>query len=311
MTKTKKIIIFLIIISLTLATFFSVIYFLNQAKNKTTNNQNSAELAVAKQKLALETQRLKEMRVNSYFIKVSNAEYEKAKNLVSDTDIFFSNPGSEHPEIQLKVKNKIIATDINNRRAKINEILEIWSKNGESLETDQKLLDEINTYLLIIQSYLGQLNNIVSNLSTTDSGLTTRQIDSYADLIKNSFAEIEDIINTIKEAELIINGPATSIPDQNSNEIINQIEIINEIREEVTELEEQIYNPIITPILATTSDQVGTSNPLATSTSSTTINNKVINPQNSSIIYKKNPSPFRDNGVDVNNSGLPVPLQDW
>ena len=320
MSKIKKYLIYIVVIISVAIIFGGVIYFFNQAQKQILKEKSPAELLAdletAKQKLAAETTRLREIRAGSYLISVSEAEYEKAKNLVTKTNIFFLNPEGSRPEIQLKINNKIIATEINNRRAKINEMLKAWSENDQSLETDLKLLEDIKTYLIIIQVYLDQLESVVADLSTNDSGLTAGQIDSYTTIVRDGSEEIKNIIETIKETASIITGPTTSTSSQNSSEISAQAEIIAETTNEIIHLEDQLYNPPTdtskTSPTSTPLQDETTTNPLpSTSTESETIITRIINPQNSSIIYRSNPRPYRDNGVDIDSTGKTVPLQDW
>lgn len=306
----KKIIISAITIILALVVVGTLLYSFNEAKklaeSQAVYNQQLADLELAKKKTAEENAKLRELRNKSLLNKVARAEYEKIKNLLAKTDIFFKNADTDHPEIQLKTKNKIIEDEVNARRQKIFEIMTLWAYNNDnSIETDQKLIDEIKTYLLIIGAYLEQLKDIVGDLSSGDSGLTAEEIRSYETLIDNSTKELTQIINTIKETEIIINQEGSA--GEESAEIEKQIEIVKEEEENVAELEREISTPVATTTATTTP-----TNPRATTTATTTDRRpRIVNPD-PSIIYQPNPAPYRDNGVDIiNSASIPTPSQDW
>jgi len=324
MQNSKKIFIAIVTILLAGAVLGSVIYFFNQAKKQSTSQKTQtelqADLAIARKNLAIETKRLAELRNNSYFHKISEEEYLKTKKLVEQTDIFFKDANSDQPKILLQTKNKIIETEINNKRAQINKFMKIWAdNNAHSLETDKKLIAEIKTYLLVIQSYINQLQDIVSDLSINNSALSASQINSYGALIQNSSRELANIISTINQTEIIINNNGqASTTDSGSGEIEDQIVIITDIEDEIDNLEDEIDNTQATSTAtttATTTDAIATTTATSTDEDNNTDDEDTDNDNNnyydSMIIYEPNPTPFQDNGVDIYNTNTPVPLQDW
>lgn len=312
--KNKKIISKLIIFVLVLAIIFGFIYFFKEIrimiKGQTTSNKLT-DLELAKKNLEAEKTRLQEIRDKTYFGRVSKEQYEKTKKLVSQTDIFFKNPNSNHPEIQIKTNNATLIAEINARRQQINEAMRLWAENNaNSLETDQKLIAEIKTVLSIIKIYIDQLKSMVKRLSVTNSGLTTDQINSFVEITESSSQEIDQIIIVINETEIIINNSAN-----NENEEVNtQINIIHEIEEEINQIEIGIIEiPIATSTSTSTPPIIVPVSPTATNTP-TNLNTRrrprIFNPE-PLIIYQPNPAPYRDNGVDIITTSNSSPLQDW
>lgn len=315
MSKIKKNIILVIIIIIALASVFSVAYLFSQFKKQEDPSKLLAELEVAQRNREIEIARLNEIREKSYFLKVSKAEYLKTKELIARIDIFFKNPNSDRPEIQLKTKNKVIETEINAKRLKITEILRIWDDNNtNSLETDQELIEEIRVYLLIIQEYSKQLQSIVSDLSIEDSGLTALEINSYKKIVDEAAEEIDKIIGTIKEAEIVINESiATTTVKEESAKIKEQIRIIEKIEEDINTIEDKLADKPETPeIINQTIPKETTTAEETPSINTTTFKRpRIINQDNPVTTYISNPTPFRNSGVDIDLSGQIVPLQDW
>ncbi len=316
----KKIIYLIIITLIAFGLIFGLIYFFNQAKGGQKNNSGlRAELDIARQNLEKETKLLQELRGQSYFAKVSAEEYAKIKKLVERTNIFFDKAESATPKIIITTPNKVVEAEINTLRARVNNILIIWAKdNNSSTETDQALLDKIKDYLLIIQSYLDQLQDIVSGLTLSGSDL-----DNYNSVIQAGAGELQKIQAIIDYTAGVLTENTVSTSSPNAArlaEIEAQIKIVQEAEKKVKDLEKIIDNPPtpdpITPPATTTLPIISsTSTPPATSTDNTSTSTrkrpKNNNPQNSSIIYTPNPRPYEDNGVDVDYSAENSASQDF
>jgi len=314
MNKTKKIVSLIIIVILSFVILFTYIYLFNEAqklaKSQLEQARISKELELAKEKLENEKKRLNELRGQSYFGQVSQTQYTKTKKLVEQTNVFFKNPESDQPEIQIPTKNKIIETEINSKRAKINEILKIWStNNANSIETDEKLIAEIKTYLLIIESYMGQLQTIVSNLSTNNSELTNEEISTYTALVENSSEQLTEVIATINQAAITISKTDVNAQNEESEEIQNQIEVVIETQENIIDLENLLQ--ALQSISTTTIINETSTSTIATTTTVIITRKPRLFYEKAGIIYQSNPAPYRDNGVDVLNTKPTTPLQDW
>jgi hypothetical protein len=311
MNKTKKNIYILITIVLSIFVIFACFYLFKEVKKMVSNNmvanKNLADLEIAKQKIDLEKKQLDELRSKSYAMQVSLEQYLKIKSLVDKTNIFFKDADSLNPQIQIKTKNRKIEDKINAQRLKINKLLLTWEENNKhSLETDQVLINQIKTAVLYIESYVEQIQSIVFELSSNDSGLSNEQINSYRNVITGSVFEIKQVITTINIAETAIKESIKNNSDSNSNEITKQIEVIRNTENTIINLENAINNT------STTSNTLQNNDNTISTTTETKVSlrPKIVNPE-PSIIYQQNPAPYKNTGVDVNTSSQMSPLQDW
>jgi hypothetical protein len=313
MNKTKKIISLFIIIALAFVILFVYLYSFNEAKklarDQAAANKIQVELEIARQKLETENQKLRELRINSAWGKMSEAQYLKTKKLVAELDIFFKNPDSSHPEIQLRTDNKIIAEEINSRRLKITEVLKIWADNNKnSLETEQKFIEEIKTALLFIKAYLEEIKSIVTDLHP-DSELTAGQINSYTNIINTSINNFKEVVEVITRFEIETNDNSNNQINNEALEIKEQIEIITEIKNTINDLENKLITPVATTTSTTPNVNVNIIDPAST-TIKVPSKPRIVNPE-PTIIYQYKNTPYRDNGVDVNYNNNLAPTQDW
>ncbi len=318
MNRVKKIIILIVIIILAFVSLFSILHSLKEAKKLASNQEQidkiASDLEAAKQKADIENQRLVDLRSKSSVNQVFQDQYLKTKSLVAETDVFFNNADTNHPEIRISIKDKVAAQEINRRRQEINELLQTWSdNNAHSLETNQVLINQIKTALLFIQAYIEQLRKITADLATTNPSLTKAEISSYQKIVKNSSADLEKVIAIIKQTEILINNPAANA-DLAEEE--RQAEAAKGASAEVTNLENKLIEAEATSTVMVATSTAATT---ATTTDSTTGDGttttsrrpRIVNPE-PYIIYQSNPAPYRDTGVDVVNSpATPLSKQDW
>lgn len=303
MNKIKKTIIWSIIIITAVGILTFIFYSFNQVQIPNNKTKILSDLNQAQNRLTEEESKLKNVRQQSYWYKVSSAEYLKTKKLVARTDVFFKDPNGVNPKIQLITKNQIITDEINLKRQKINKLLEIWNQNNDlSLQTDSELIKEIQNYLLIIQAYLNQLQDITSNLSA-DNNLTTEQITNYNSMVQESSTELINIINIITKAETIITNSSNT--NATETEINTQIQIILEIKNDIDNLENKLNEQNI--ITATTTTDI--TNTIDEEEEKNDIDK---NQNYQGIIYTVTPTPHRESGVDIDiDSTKPTVLQDW
>jgi hypothetical protein len=317
MYKPKKTTATIIVVLLAFIALGSVYYSFNEARklasDRAVQNQSEADLKIAKDNFDLENKRLKEIRAKSYLMKISREQYTKTKKLVDQTNVFFKDADSLHPEIILKTGNRTTETEINAKRLKINLLLQDWDNNEDSIETNQEIIDKIKTVILFVQSYMSQLQTIVYDLPTNSDGLTNEDINAYHQIINSGITQITEVMNIINQTESIINDPTNPL-NSDSQEIAEQIEVIHRAEDRVTELE-NINNEANNqnPNASTTNSIVNTDTASSTrnSTSSpTTRRPRIVNPE-PMIIYQINPAPHRDTGVDLDKSGNLDSVQDW
>ena len=319
MNKTKQKLSILMIIILSFIILFVYFYTFKEAKKMTadqaTTSKNLADLEAAKQKVDFEKKRLNDLKSKSYAVQVSKEQYLKIKSLVDETNIFFKNANSLHPQIQIKIKDKALEDKINAKRVKINELLLTWEENNKSsMETSQSLINQIKIALLYIQSYVDQIHAIVFGLSAEDSGLSNEQINSYKKVITESVSGIKEIITTVNIADTIIREESKNNPETETN-ITKQIEVVRQAENNLANLEKNIDNTVAATTPKISQDNT---NPVSSTTSNTNTSGgikvnsrpRIVNPA-PAIIYQQNPAPYKNTGVDVNTSGQMSPLQDW
>ncbi len=185
--------------------------------NKNNSSKNSGRL-VSSARLAVETEAGKlaelERRYNAEraVIKDLQNEYSNIRNnILKKTDIFFNNPASNDPRIQIKIKDKKTEDLINNKRLQVTKLLKIWDERFNIIETDSpsiallpSLLDMVKQAkddIKFIEEYIDALQGVVGDLTPQESGLTQSEINYYESIVTSNSNEIEKVISHIALVE--------------------------------------------------------------------------------------------------------------
>ncbi|OHB09374.1 MAG: hypothetical protein A3H52_03275 [Candidatus Zambryskibacteria bacterium RIFCSPLOWO2_02_FULL_39_26] len=187
------------------------------SRNKTGSlSDNQLLLLGANQKVEMETAKLEELhrryQAERKIVAQIQEEYSNIKtNILRRTDIFFKNAESKNPQIIIKISNKNIEKDINNRRLEITKLLEAWDKENEIINSDSVSINLLPTLsdlvksakkdISYIEKYIAQLESIINNLSIENSDLTQSQISSYQFIIASNINEVEKVVSTFTTIE--------------------------------------------------------------------------------------------------------------
>lgn len=200
-------------------------------------NGTSSELTNAKTKVQIETAKLNELdtRYNAERVAIAQIkeQYLALRNgVIKRTDIFFNNSESNNPTILLKIKDKTVEKDINNRRLEITKLLKLWDKKikdldsgliSESTMTLSAIIAEAKNDFKYVDQYIIKLRTIVSELNPTNSQLQQTQIYVYENIIEASINQVGQLVSNINSIETTIESIylaislGTTTPPSNTN----------------------------------------------------------------------------------------------
>lgn len=193
----------------------------------------AADLARAKSQLADAASHLSDMRAGfslSVFRDFVIEQHDSIQSALWTSDPFFNDPQSASPTLKLKTDSSTTA-HIEGLRAMINNLISSWQTDTGSIRAND---------LVLINDYLGQLQDIVDNLTPQNSGLTQAEIDHYDQIvsdaqnavdtatnaqdsnqvtpedIQNQQNTVDQYQNTVNDIQQILNDVTTSNPDNTS-----------------------------------------------------------------------------------------------
>ncbi|HRZ30229.1 MAG TPA: hypothetical protein P5274_00960 [Candidatus Paceibacterota bacterium] len=173
----------IILISLVLITITAVPFLIY--KNKKPENGETIEAKVERI--------IKERSENPFGTSLFLNNYLGAKEVVEQkTDVLFTNPKSDKPEIKIPTPSAQARKQINTKRAEINALLKSWAEliaKNPSLD-DAKLDTLSQENQRIIRAYLEDLNSIVNAISTSNSNLSQTEIDNLQKIVSEAQASI-------------------------------------------------------------------------------------------------------------------------
>jgi RND family efflux transporter MFP subunit len=148
--------------------------------------------------------------------------YVKAQSsVVNYADMFFTNPQSSNPTINVRVQSFNFEVAINNSRVFVSEVLAKWKKDTDSAMTGTNDIDGLISrsegYLSTIKSFLGDLSSIINDLDPGNSGLTQTTIDTYVTTVNTSLATLNQANASVIAADTALKS-ASSAYNQASNQ---------------------------------------------------------------------------------------------
>lgn len=192
----------IILIFVTLAIIITVLLLIY--KNNGSDNNETIEAKVERI--------IKERSENPFGTSLFLNNYLVAQDVIQQkTDVLFSNPKSDKPEIKIPTPNAQAREQINTKRAEINALLRSWAE----LISQNPFLDDAKLDALsqenqkIIRTYLEDLNSIVSSLTTSNSNLSQTEITNFQTIVN----EAQTAILTLDQSQLITESYIAPIID--------------------------------------------------------------------------------------------------
>ena len=168
---------------------------------------------------------------------IINNEYSDAALAVNKTDVLFNNPDSNNPQLKIKTQDPTVQQQIDAKRLQITQILIQWeslfgsstpnsiSQNSiqsvllsSSVKIDPALIKKAEDEIIIVQTYLQQLQVIVAGLVPDNSGLTAAEIIQDKALVADAKKQVDDIVSVMTSVETTLQQQvAAGAQGSNSN----------------------------------------------------------------------------------------------
>lgn len=207
-------------------------------------NRLQKEIVVAKDKLEKENKKLEAMESSLRdfypFAVAVQDQMKKATEIVKQTDFMFTNASGLNPE--LIIKDFLNSVQINNERREINKFLSEWQKKMDVLyirTIDLAEGERIKQQVEIIKTFLEDLAELIGNLTEANSGLSQFQIDTYSSQLP-PIETINGVLDSLQNAIDNSQNSSTSNPSVIPEDVILQQEVVEDVEEEVSSLENEL-----------------------------------------------------------------------
>jgi RND family efflux transporter MFP subunit len=144
--------------------------------------------------------------------------------VVNYGDIFFANPQSANPVINIRTQSNTTSLSIDNERMAISTVLGQWQSDAGAATADAatELIINAEGYLSSIKNYLNDLSVIVNNLNPGDSGLSQSIIDTDVATINTALSTLNQAIATISSADTELKNASSAYTQAQSNFALQQ-----------------------------------------------------------------------------------------
>jgi RND family efflux transporter MFP subunit len=190
-----------------------IIASLDTASDSASLASAQANLAELERGLRPEEFALDQATMNSASTTLANAQlgvvnglrdsYTKAQSAVINyTDIFFNNPQSYNPTINISVKSQNNETAINSGRLSVTIALEKWKVDIDTttVSNSADMILKAQGYLDTIKVFLSRLSNIISDLNFAN-GPSQTTITSYVSTMNTALSNLNLAISSITTAD--------------------------------------------------------------------------------------------------------------
>lgn len=132
-------------------------------------------------------------------------QYSKAGESIKKSDVLFDNPDSANPKIKIKISNPDVEKNINAKRAEVTRILKAWDETVRNMNSYSPrdivpnmlvLYGATQRDIAFVEDYIRELQQVVSGLTPTTSGLSQTQLDSYNSVVSIVLNEISSIVTS-------------------------------------------------------------------------------------------------------------------
>jgi len=145
------------------------------------------------------------------------AEAQAAVN--NYADIFFNNPQTVNPTINIGTDSYGMQISINAARLSVGEALQKWKNETDvatSLDSALTILTHANSYLNTIKSFMSDLSAIVNKLNTVNSGLSQATISADVASMNSAQSGVSQAANTVTTALANLQNASSSFAEAQS-----------------------------------------------------------------------------------------------
>jgi HlyD family secretion protein len=142
--------------------------------------------------------------------------------LYNYTDIFFDNPQSVNPTINIQTPSQTIYSAVNLQRLIVSETLNKWRQELSAVSSSDdalKLIGNVNSYEAVVKDFMDRLSSIVNDLDTGSSGLSRSTIDAYVTSMNTGLSTFNQAVTSISTAKTTLEN-AISNYDQTYNNFL-------------------------------------------------------------------------------------------
>lgn len=184
-----------------------------------TRSLNAPELASEQAKLNVSKTSLENSKIDSLnAARTALALTQTA--LFNYADVLFDNPQSANPTINIRTQSFALENEINSKRLFVTDIINDWKDDlAKATSTDraQYLINTVYAYQIKIISFAEQLNRIVNDLNTGNSGLPRSSIDSKISTMNTALTTLNQSTESIIAAKTALNNAISNYDQTYSN----------------------------------------------------------------------------------------------
>lgn len=184
-----------------------------------TRSLNAPELASEQSKLNVSKTALENSKVDSLNAARTALTLTQTA-LFNYADTLFDNPQSANPTINIRTQSFSLENEINSKRLYVTDIINDWKGEmvkATSTDKAQYLINTVYAYQIKIISFAEQLNIIVNDLNTGNSGLTRSSIDSKISTMNTALSTLNQATDSIIAAKTALNNAISNYDQTYSN----------------------------------------------------------------------------------------------
>ena len=171
------------------------------------------------------------------------------EKIIVPTDALFLASQGLNPAIKMTFVDSLRREEISLKRRQISEVLARWKARLAIIADDDELISPLTLSGLIanaendsnlVRSYVRDLDELVKELSTANSGLTAAQINSYQSLVSNAFAEAAQALAVIAQIQLTAAESVVVEIDDSETDDTDMVEDANLVTEPQIKAQEKV-----------------------------------------------------------------------
>ena len=144
--------------------------------------------------------------------------------IVNYSDVFFNNPQSPSPMINIDTASSLLANSLNNERLVIATTFTQW-KNDSNTATPANataLLSNAEKYLATIKSFFSDLSAVVNSLNTGNSGMSQNAITADISTMNTAMSMLTGAITSVSNAATELTNAQAAYTQANNQFTLEQ-----------------------------------------------------------------------------------------
>ncbi len=144
---------------------------------------------------------------------------ETLSAITNYADVFFNNPQTSNPTVNVYTQTQATGISINNERLAVSTALAQWKSDAyaasnasgaTSTAAASALLSRTNKYLTTVKQFVSDLSTIINTLTPGNSGLSQATINTYVSSMNSSATGVNQAVTTVSGVQTELTNASAS-----------------------------------------------------------------------------------------------------